>query len=119
MVFYQVSRRPLYTINGRHYIGEVLALCGGVNIFADLDELAPAVTVESVIDRDPEVLLAASTDEGTPFADWQRWPGLAANRLGNHFVVNWDLISRPTPRIVTVAERICSMLEDARRKPGR
>ncbi|MEJ2383213.1 MAG: helical backbone metal receptor [Xanthomonadales bacterium] len=39
--FYQVDRRPLFTINGDHLISQGLALCGGRNIFADQPGLAP------------------------------------------------------------------------------
>ena len=42
-VFYQVWDRPLYTLSGTHVVSEVLSLCGGDNIFADLSTLAPAV----------------------------------------------------------------------------
>ncbi len=113
-VFYQISTRPLYTINGEHFIGEILSLCGGRNIFADLSELAPAVSVEAVIDRNPEVLLAASDSGELPFSDWQRWDGLAANRLGNHFVVSAAEIGRATPRLLVAARQVCEALQVAR-----
>lgn len=113
-VFYQISTRPLYTINGEHFIGEILNLCGGRNIFADLSELAPSVSVEAVIDRNPEVLLAASDSGELPFTDWQRWDGLAANRLGNHFVVSAAEIGRATPRLLVAARQVCEALQVAR-----
>ena len=113
-VFYQVSARPLYTINGEHFIGEILKLCGGRNIFADLTELAPSVSVEAVLDRNPEVLLAASEGGETAFADWQRWDGLAAIRYGNQFTVESAEIARPTPRLLMAAATICDSLVIAR-----
>jgi len=113
-VFYQVSARPLYTINRQHFIGEILSLCGGRNIFADLSELAPPVSVEAVIDRDPEVLLAASDSGEMPFSDWQRWDRLAANRFGNHFVVSSAEIGRATPRLLIAAREVCVALLEAR-----
>ncbi len=113
-VFYQISARPLYTINSEHFIGEILNLCGGENIFAELSELAPAVSVESVIDRNPEVLLAAGDSGDRPFLDWRRWDTLAANRLGNHFVVRAAEIGRATPRLVSAALQVCESLERAR-----
>ncbi|MDH5617248.1 MAG: helical backbone metal receptor [Gammaproteobacteria bacterium] len=35
-VFFQISARPLYTVNREHFISEIIALCGGRNIFEDL-----------------------------------------------------------------------------------
>ena len=87
---------------------------GGENIFAELSELAPAVSVESVIDRNPEVLLAAGDSGDRPFLDWRRWDTLAANRLGNHFVVRAAEIGRATPRLVSAALQVCESLERAR-----
>lgn len=113
-VFYQVSLKPLYTINGEHYIGEIMQLCGGRNIFDDLNELAPAVTVESVVDRNPEALFAGSADGEHPFEEWQRWPHIDANRYGNHFVVDSDEIGRPSTRLVSAVQAVCEQLELAR-----
>lgn len=113
-VFYQVSGRPLYTVNGEHYVSELIALCGGTNVFGDLGNLASAVDVEAVVDRDPEVIVA-STDQGNDaFAVWTRWPGLAANRYGNHFLMPADEIGRATPRLGAAALAMCRALESAR-----
>lgn len=114
-VFYQVDARPLYTINGNHFVSQLIELCGGTNIFADLDGLAPLVSVEAVLERNPEVMLA-STDAGEEaFAEWDRWPDLAANRFGNRFLMPANDIGRPTPRLVDGARAVCGALEQSRR----
>lgn len=113
-VFYQVSSRPLYTINGAHYISQILGFCRGRNIFDELDELAPTVTVESVVNRDPEVLLAGSIDGSLPFDDWSRWDSMAANRLGNRFVVSADYIGRPSTRLLKAGLEVCAALDKGR-----
>jgi len=113
-VFYQVAARPLYTINNEHYISELISTCGGDNIFKDLSELAPTVDVEAVVDRDPEVMLA-STDAGDDaFAEWQRWPGMAANKLGNLFLLPADEIGRATTRVIVAGNAMCIALQQAR-----
>ena len=117
-VFYQVSRRPLYTVNSAHYVSELIVACGGRNIFADLDDLAPAVDVEAVLDRDPEVILASGDAGDDAFADWSRWPDIAANRLGNLYLVPGDEISRPTPRVLVAGEAICEALQTSRDRRG-
>lgn len=113
-VFYQISSRPLYTINSAHYISEILTLCGGRNIFDDLDDLAPMVDVEAVISRGPEVMLAAFDSTQTAFDIWDRWPELAANRYGNRFFVPANEIGRATPRLVAAGEVVCNALNKAR-----
>ena len=113
-VFYLVSTHPLYTINADHYISELISVCGGNNIFSDLVELAPMVAVEAVIERDPEVLLAADTGQTDTFDEWQRWPQIAANRHSNHFLLPASELGRATPRLLQAADAMCSALDAAR-----
>lgn len=113
-VFYQVSSRPLYTINREHYVSELIEICGGQNVFDDLTELAPTVSVEAVVDRNPDVMLA-STDAGDDgFVEWQRWPEIAANRYGNLFLLPADEIARATPRLIIAGRALCLALQQAR-----
>ena len=113
-VFYQVSARPLYTVNREHYVSGLIDICGGRNIFDDLDDLAPAISAEAVIDRDPEVMLA-STDAGDDaFAEWNRWPSLAAIRYGNQYLLPADEIGRATPRLLIAGNAMCLALSRAR-----
>lgn len=118
-VFYQVSARPLYTVNGGHFVSELIELCGGRNVFADLGELAPTIDVEAVVERDPEVLLASSDAGNDAFGEWQRWPQIAANRFGNRFIVPGDIISRATPRLLDGAAFLCEVLDEARKRRAR
>jgi len=117
-VFYQVSRRPLFTVNGEHYVSDLINACGGSNVFADLGDLAPTVDVEAVVERDPEVMLAASDAGEDAFAEWQRWPHIAANRYQNHFLMPADAIGRATPRLLMAAQALCDALQTARGRKG-
>ncbi len=113
-VFYQVSARPLYTVNSEHYVSELISICGGKNIFDDLNALAPTVDVEAVVDRDPEVMLA-STDAGDDaFIEWERWPAIGAIQYGNQFLLPADEIGRATGRLIIAGNAMCIALQQAR-----
>jgi iron complex transport system substrate-binding protein len=112
-VFFQVSARPLYTINREHFISEIITLCGGRNIFSDLESFAPSVSVESVLDRDPESMLAAANAGDEAFVEWGRWPGLAADRYSNYYLLP-ETIGRGTPRLVMAARSACTALDQSR-----
>ncbi len=113
-VFFQVARRPLYTVNREHYVSELIEVCGGRNVFHDLTELAPTISVEAVVHRAPEVMLA-STDAGDDaFAEWQRWSMIPANRYGNQFLLPADELARATPRLILAGRALCLALEQAR-----
>jgi len=113
-VFYQVDKRPLYTINDQHYVSEIIDLCGGSNVFSDLDGLAPTVSVEAVVERDPEAMFASSDSGDDAFDQWDRWPHIAANRYENRFYTPADEIGRATPRLLIAAEAVCDALQRAR-----
>ena len=115
-VFYQVSKRPLYTVNGEHYVSELIEICGGNNVFVDLDDLAPTVDVEAVIERNPEVMLANSDAGADAFNVWVRWPHVAANRYRNQFLMPADEIGRATPRLLIAGEAVCNALQTARQR---
>jgi len=113
-VFYQVDKRPLYTINQQHYVSELIDLCGGSNVFSDLDGLAPIVSVEAVVERDPEVMFASNDAADGAFDEWDRWPHIAANRHKNRFLMPADEIGRATPRLLIAAKAVCDALQVAR-----
>ena len=113
-VFYQVSEQPLYTVNGRHYISEILEICGGDNVFAELDEYAPNVAAEAVIARQPDVILAATGS--TNFDVWRRWETLPAALNDSFYTLPADETGRPTPRVLAAADAACAALDDAREK---
>lgn len=117
-VFVQVNDRPLYTVNGKHIISEILGMCGGRNVFEGLAELAPAIGIESVIAADPQVII--STDDTVPdaAAAWRQWRHVAAVKSGNVFTLRSDDIARATLRLTDGARETCRTLDTARRRMG-
>jgi len=113
-VFYEIWYQPLMTVNGKHIISEVIELCGGKNVFGDLSALAPNVSVESVLAKNPEAIIAG-TNTGDRLFDWKRWTELEAVRFDNLFHVEWDHINRHSPRILSAVEEVCQALIVARK----
>ncbi len=115
-VFYEIWNQPLYTVNGQHLISDVIRLCGGRNVFADLPVLAPAVTREAVLKADPVAIVASGTRGERPqwLDEWKEWPDLQAVRLGNLYAADADLMQRHGPRIAEGAQQLCEMLDTAR-----
>ena len=116
-VFFEIFRQPLYTVGGPHVITAMIELCGGRNVFEDLNALAADVSQEAVLGRDPQVILAADDTGPETLDDWRRWPALAAVARGNLYLVRSDLVTRSSTRILDGAEEICTTLERAR-TPG-
>ncbi len=111
--FYQIWNRPLQTVNGEHLISQVIALCGGANIFADLPALAPRVNIEAVLSADPDIIIASGMDRARPewLDDWRQFPQLSAVRNEALVFVDPDLIQRPTTRVALGAADLCDKLQ--------
>ncbi|MEL6214750.1 MAG: cobalamin-binding protein [Pseudomonadota bacterium] len=112
-VFYQIGQQPLYTVGGQHFIADLIALCGGVNAFADLSEAAPSIAVEAVVAADPDVILTTEGGVDGAIVLWSKWPSLTAVSEGQILGVPGDLVNRPGPRLAQGAAAVCEALRSA------
>lgn len=115
-VFYQIWNDPLQTVNGEHLISELISLCGGHNVFGDARSLAPRISVESVLLRDPDAIVASGMGEARPewLDQWRAYPSLTAVTGDALFFINPDHVQRPTARILLGAQRLCQQLDQVR-----
>jgi iron complex transport system substrate-binding protein len=115
-VLYQIWNDPLQTVNGEHLISEIIALCGGHNVFGDASSLAPRVSIESVLLRDPDAIVASGMGEARPewLDQWRAYPSLTAVADEALFFVNPDHLQRPSARIVLGAQSLCQQLDQIR-----
>ena len=114
--FYQVWDKPLISAGGNELINDIISLCGGRNIFADIDRVAPKVSKEAVLVRDPMVIIASGMDIERPewLDEWRNWPAINAVANNRLFFVPPDLVQRHTPRALQGAEIICAQIDLAR-----
>jgi ABC-type Fe3+-hydroxamate transport system substrate-binding protein len=109
-VFCPIWRKPYMTLNGDTYVHDMLATCGGVNVFADAATRYPQVTLEEVAARTPEVLLLP--DEPYHFRsphaeDFAPYPALSRARVR---FVDGKLLSWYGPRIGEALETLPGLL---------
>ncbi len=117
-LFYQIWDDPIMTVNDSHLISQVIRLCGGENIFGDLERLAPRLDRESVLAAQPEAIAAGGMgeDDESWLEPWTGFPDLPATAAGNLFFVPPSTIQRPTPRVAEGAGILCEHLETARER---
>lgn len=124
-VFYQVWREPLLTLNHDHLVSDVIALCGGRNLFGGLPQLVPQLSAEAVVAARPEAILTtrlqtedgegARREPGEPsLAPWRRFASMPAVRGRWLFTLPGDTISRQGPRIAQGARAVCEALQTVR-----
>ena len=117
-MFYQVWKKPLITINNKQLIGQVFKLCGGENVFADLQALAPVISTEALLQANPRVIIGgAGEDEKQDWRkSWREWPALQAVKHDNLYFINPDLLGRQSSRMLQGARQVCEILEQVRNK---
>jgi iron complex transport system substrate-binding protein len=114
-VLLQVWNHPIYTVGGTHLMSDALRLCGARNVFGDLRDLGPAVDVEAVVARNPDIIVAAAPPGGGPewLADWRRFTTLRAVRTGNLITFEDQRLTRLGPSVVSATEALCKVLAAA------
>ncbi len=114
-VLYIIWHEPIYAIGGGTLGNALIEAAGGINIFQELTG-APTVDLETIIARDPQVILASAA-MGTGFdLPYQfaltepRLEGVDARINNRVYGVNDDLTGRPGPRIVEALELVARMI---------
>lgn len=101
-VYYEVWSEPPITVGQGSYLDSLLTVAGGRNVFGDLEAPSPQVSLESVVSRDPEVVVVprrGGEEAPTPPSHRPGWDALAAVREGRVRAVDGDLLHRLGPRI--------------------
>ena len=77
--------------------------------------LAPKINIESVINRNPDMIIASDTNQTREeWLDyWLQWPNLTAVRHRHLYFINPDLLQRHTVRILIGAEMLCQYVAKA------
>lgn len=116
-VFYQVWQEPLMTLNGEHIVSEVIALCGGYNIFSEQKIIAPQISIEALIKANPELIIIGENNKNA-LNMWAKWKDIDAVKKHQFLAVNSDHLVRAGPRILLAAEKICRAIQDIREAEG-
>ncbi|HEY6453632.1 MAG TPA: cobalamin-binding protein [Steroidobacteraceae bacterium] len=112
-VLIQVWDHPIYTVGRSELMSDVVRTCGYRNLYQDLPDPGPAVSLESVLERNPDVILAVGSDLAAAdawVASWRRYRTLTAVRSGR--VIPWTdpRLSRLGPSMVDATEALCNAL---------
>ena len=124
-MMFVIGRAPnrldgLVAVGRASYLNEIIELAGGVNIFADAVAAYPAVSLEEVIARNPEVIVDMGDMSDTIGVTdqhkrevvglWQRTATIAAVKDRRVFAVASDIYVVPGPRAVDAAREFLAML---------
>jgi iron complex transport system substrate-binding protein len=103
-VLYLLDLNPVFTAGPGTFVDDLITAAGGRNVFGDLPVNWPTVGMESVLQREPDVIVwprrsEALSEGAEELRHLPGWSELAAVRGGRVLVVDRDLFNRPGPRI--------------------
>jgi len=115
-VFYVTWHDPLMTVGSGALHNELIQQAGGTNIFQDLTEDYPKISLEAVIEANPQVIIVGvgmGSGEDLPFEFISTEPRLedVDARINNRvYAITNDLVSRSGPRTVEALELLAKMI---------
>jgi ABC-type Fe3+-hydroxamate transport system substrate-binding protein len=112
--FFEISAKPLMTVNRDHVISEMISLCGGRNVFGDAAGLVSEPSREELLARGPQAILFGRSSGETKHAGKSVYEGLPAARAGRVYGITADYALRPGPRLLLAAAEICDALDRSR-----
>jgi iron complex transport system substrate-binding protein len=107
--FWKAWDSPVIAIGGGSFLTELVEIAGGRNIYGDDPRPSLDVTIEDVVRRDPDVVLAGPESAARMRAA-PAWQALRAVRDGRVLVVDTTLVGRPGVRLGEAAASIARLL---------
>ena len=115
-VYYELWYDPYMTAGPDTFIDEVITLAGGENIFNDATESWPSVSSETIIAKNPDVIIfgdsymsgsvSATKDSISSRSGWNVISAVQNDAL---YSISDDIINRNGPRVVDAIEAIAQM----------
>jgi iron complex transport system substrate-binding protein len=74
----------------------------------------PRISLEEVIRKKPDVIIISSMERGGRFEaarlEWLKWTSIPAVKEGRVYLIDSDLIDRPSPRIIEGLEAMARFI---------
>jgi iron complex transport system substrate-binding protein len=119
-VFLQIGEAPIVTVGKNSFADDLIRLAGGNNVAGNEKETYPRFGMEEILKRSPEVILISSMNPRGNYQkvlqEWSRWKTIPAVKNGQIYLIDSDLIDRPSPRIIEGLEEMARLLHPERFK---
>jgi ABC-type Fe3+-hydroxamate transport system substrate-binding protein len=106
-VYVEIYREPLMSAADDSFVGELVELAGGDNVFYRLPRDYSRIAPEDVIAANPDIILSFSQDTPENISrrlGWQDIPAVVNKRIYTEKDINPDLVMRAGPRSVEGAK---------------
>ncbi len=112
-VFFQIGVDPVVSAGSDTFIHELITEAGGQNLAAE-HEGYPRFSTEEVLALDPEIIIVTSMNRQKAFdrvvEKWKQWNDLAAASNDRIYLVDSDIVDRPSPRLIKGLEELARLI---------
>ncbi|HEX6307233.1 MAG TPA: helical backbone metal receptor [Longimicrobiales bacterium] len=116
-VLYLLSADPPMVAGPGTFVDDLITIAGGANVFADIRQLWPQVSLEEIVRRQPDVIIRPSDHSlDEPLAGLAGRPGwreLAAVQRGRVYAVDPDLYNRAGASVAIAARGLAERIHAA------
>ena len=99
-IFWEVGANPIFTVGNKSFVNEYNKYIDGINIFEDISMRYPNVNVESVIEKNPDVIMLVNMGDvsDTEIVKWNKYKNITAVKNNRIYLLEADDIFTPTPK---------------------
>lgn len=113
-VFFQVGDVPLITVGKGTLADDLIRLAGGRSISENELVSYPSYGIETILARAPEIIIMTSMESKKDHMNlvkkWQNWKSIPAVKMNAIYVIDSNLVDRPTPRIAEGLEALARII---------
>jgi iron complex transport system substrate-binding protein len=113
-MLYVLNSQPLITVGPGSFIDQLIRMAGGINVAAKSATPYPRLSMEAVLQEDPEALVfPVGKAEGISESEqqaWRQWSTMTAVKRGRLHQISADWLNRPGPRIAKGLESLATIL---------
>lgn len=108
-VFIHAWDRPIIAIGGGSFLSELIDIAGGRNLYADIPAPSATVTLEDIVKRNPDYVLASPVSAPKMRAS-ESWNAIPAIRAGRLLVYDTVLVGRPSVLLGAAARSLANLI---------
>lgn len=113
-IFFQIDYAPIITVGKGTLANDLIHLAGGRSISEDELSNYPHYSIETILLKAPEIIIMSSMESKRDYLNllrmWQHWKSIPAVRMNAIYVIDSNLVDRPTPRIMEGLETLARMI---------
>ena len=99
-IFWEVGANPIFTVGKKSFVNEYNKYINGINVFENIEMRYPNISVESVIEKNPDIILLVNMGDVSDqeILKWNKYKKITAVQNKKIFLLEADDIFTPTPK---------------------